>query len=331
MRKNYLLLFITLLLSFTSVIAQSISIKTYNKSTKAGDVGLVSSWGELNGNTASRLYVIDVTEDNKYYINTLSNLLKEETVLVFVDDQPFEKLRPQTDGWQNVAIRDYFISLGKGNHKIRFQANYATNMVPMVDEIFLTVERPAARTAAPAAVTAFLNKVEQLKQQPVVTANDEEDLTSKVLPNPQGLYDHAIDTNFTYSHFSWIYLTTGYHTFATSGSTIFRTLTVFNPNNYTYSWSNVNSGPGGESLLNLYVSLAGYYAITLRPYAGITGVTNILHNGTTLVSGAVIGGRTYSMSALKGGPLNFFTCRMSGGGDTRMMASRSFSSSVRGY
>lgn len=331
MKKNYLLLFITLLLSFTSVIAQSIYIKTYNKTTKAGDVGLGYSYGEQNGNAASRVYVIDVPVSEKYYISTLSNLLKEETVLVFVDEQPFEKLRPQTDGWQYVSIRDYNISLIKGKHIIRFQSNYASTMVPMVDEIFLTVGQPAARTAAPAAVTAFLNKVEQLKQQPVVTATDNEDLTSKILPNPQGLYEHAIDTNFTYSHFSWIYLTTGYHTFATSGSTILRTLTVFNPNNYTYSWSNVNSGPGGESLLNMYVSLAGYYAITLRPYSGITGVTNILHNGTTLTSGAVIGGRTYSMSALKGGPLNFFTCRMSGGGDTRMMASRSFSSSVRGY
>jgi hypothetical protein len=95
----------------------------------------------------------------------------------------------------------------------------------------------------------------------------------------------------------------------------------------------VNGGPGGESSLPLYVGLAGYYAVMLRPVTdGQTGTTNIIYNGTTLVSNAVIGGRRLPMSALKGGAMNHFTCKLSGTNpDTRMIASWYAMSSVRGY
>jgi hypothetical protein len=205
-------------------------------------------------------------------------------------------------------------------------------MVPMVEEISFTVSPPIGRAAAPESVTAFLRNVALLQQQPVITMateNETGDLTSKVLPNPLGQYDHAIDTAFNYSHFSYVYLTAGYHTFTTSSSTIARSLTVFYPSNYTYSWSNVNSGPGGESLLSLFVAQAGYYSVMLRPYITGTGTTTINLDGNTLVQGAVIGGKIYPMSAVKGGLLNFFTCRITG--DTRMIVSRYFASSARGY
>jgi hypothetical protein len=129
-----------------------------------------------------------------------------------------------------------------------------------------------------------------------------------------------------------VYLAAGNHTFATSGSTTSRALTVFSLSDFTYSWSNINGGPGGESLLSVPITVAGYYVFMLRAASnGATGTTNILVDGNTQVPGAVIGGKTYAMSTTKSGPLNFFTCRLSGTSDTRMIASRYFSSSAQGY
>lgn len=306
--------------------------KSYS-SKKVGEVYLLSTYGEYDGGVSYRYYVIDVPKEKKYYLTTLTNMMENQVFKVTLDGNTINALLPTTNGWQ-VPRSDnadpMYLTVGK--HTLRFAGTNA--MVPMVEEIYLSENDPNNRTDATDKVNSFLNKIDQLKQQRVVktpTVIEAGDLTSKVLPNPEGLYDHAIDTSFNYSHYSVVYLEAGNHTFTTSGSTIDRSLTVFNQSNYTYSWANVNGGPGGESGLYLYVALSGYYSIMLRPYTSGTGTTNIILNGSTLVSGAVIGGRTYAMSSLKGGPLNFFTCRLSAGDDTRMLASYYFASSARGY
>lgn len=330
MKKMLLFYLFFLLVTSSEVLAQQTPTKFYQKNTYAGDVKLLYSFGEYNNGSSSRIYTVEVVKEGKYYLSTLTNMQEWESYKVYVDNNSLDYMYPSTNGWQMISMNTVPITLTVGKHTLRF---YGTGpMVPMVDEISLTT-KPISGKAANSKEEGFLNKVTQLKQQPVVTVPTVEevgDLSSKVLPNPFGNYDHAIDTNFSYTHFSYIYLEAGSHTFTTSGSTINRSLTIFNPANYTYSWSNVNGGPGGESGLYLYVGLAGYYAVMLRPYTTGTGTTNIIYNGTTLVSNAVVGGRTYGMGSLKGGPMNFFTCKLTGG-DTRMVASRYFASSVRGY
>lgn len=328
MKKNFLLLLSILLFTAVAIQAQQSPTKYYKTTTYAGDTKLLYDYGEYNGSNSSRVYVVDVPRDNKYYFSVLANMREGEKFNIYVDDVSFENIYSIGAGWQINSLPGSPIYLLAGKHKIRFYGEGP--MVPMVEDISLTLNPPSGRGDTKHA--AFLETMEQLKQQPlasVPTVEEAGDLTNKVLPNPQGNYNHAIDTSFNYSHFSYIYLAAGYHNFSTSGSTTARTLTLFNTANYSYSWANVNSGPGGESLLNLYVGLSGYYAILLRSYYNNTGTTNIIHNGTTIVSGATIGGRTYIMSSLKGGPLNFFTCKLSG--DTRMVVSKFFSSSVRGY
>lgn len=330
MRKFFLALLC--LLTVASVQAQyQTPNKYYPAYTKAGQVYVVYNYGEYKSEISSRIYAVDVPKENKYYISGLSNLQSGEKLNVYVDEIYYETIYATRDGWQTIGITSYGIILNPGKHIVKF-SNTGGPHVPMVDEISLTTSVPATgRENDPN--EAFLTHVENLKQQPapyLPTVEEAGDLTNKVLPNPNGMYDHAIDTNFTYSHFSWIYLTAGYHNFSTANSTANRSLTIFNSQNYSYSWSNVNGGPGGESSLNLYVGLSGYYAIMLRPYVNGSGTSNIIYNGNVLVSGAVIGGRTYSMSAGKGGQLNFFTCRLTQG-DTRMIASKYFASSARGY
>lgn len=330
MRKRPLL---TLLLLFCITVyceAQQTEIKKYAKYTKAGEVYVLNNYGELAANGSNRVYTVDVPRDKYYYLGVVVNMRLGQKMKVLVDGSGLDYIYGETEGWQYLSIKTPTLLL-TGKHTLSFIGSGIA--VPMVEDIFLNTTPPASREAVPAPVNDFLRKATELKQQPVVrtpSVDEAGDLTNKVLPNPLGLYDHAIDTTFNYSHFSWVYLTVGNHTFTTANSTISRSLTVFNTSNYNYSWSNVNGGPGGESGLYLYVGLAGYYSVMLRPYTSGTGTTDIILDGSTLVTNAIIGGRTYAMSSLKGGALNFFTCRLTGG-DTRMIASRYFASSVRGY
>jgi hypothetical protein len=331
MKKHQLLILLLLFAVLQQAIAQRVDLKYFN-GKKFGEVIASSTYGEYDRRgTSSRLYVIEIVKEKKYYITALVSMLESQEFKVYVDDQPAGSLKPDRNGWQAPSVEDPVI-LSVGRHTLRFIGNDA--MVPMVEDLYLSGENPNAKIAGLEPINTFLDKVKELKQQPLAktpSVLQAGDLTYKVLPNPEGLYDHAIDTSFNYSHYSTVYLTAGSHVFETSGSTISRSLTVFNQSNYTYSWANVNSGPGGESGLYLNVGLAGYYSIMLRPYTTGYGTTDIILDGATLVSGAIIGGRTYSMGTVKGGPLNFFTCRLSAGDDTRMIASRYFASSARGY
>jgi hypothetical protein len=330
MKKQCLFLSSFLFCILLQLQAQQTEIKYYPKNTKAGDVYAAYNYGEYKGGVSSRIWVVDNRLDKDYYISALVNMQEGEMVYVYTDEAKYESIKAVKNGWQYIqCVNPFFLAAGK--HTLRFEGK--TTAVPMIEELFCTTGKPAYRGTEAGPATGFLKQVNKLIAQPVVITPGEAevgDLSSKVLPNPQGVYDNAIDTSFSYSHFSWVYLTAGSHTFTTSGSTVTRSLTVFNPSDYTYSWSNVNGGPGGESGLYLNVGLAGYYAVTLRPYPSGSGTANIILDGSTLVSNAVVGGRTYTMSTLKGGVMNSFTCRLTTG-DTRIIASRYFASSARAY
>ncbi len=334
--RNFLLL---LCITTGSLIQAQITtpLKQYSVTVAAGHVNMVYEWGETNGNYSDKVFTVSSRygDGTSMYLKALGNRLRGDKLFLYVNGAPVTTFYPEIEGWQWLGKELPAIKLQNGKNEIRFRS-YGIS-VPMVEEIDLTIDDPWRRQAAvPDAGDEFLNYADRLRQQPVGTfrsAAEVGDLTEKVLPNPEGYYSHYVDTNFTYSHFSWLYLTAGSHTFTTSSSTIDRALTIFNPTNYTYSWSNVNGGPGGESGLYLYVGLSGYYAITLRPVIdGQTGVTNIIHNGNTLVPNAIIGGRRIAMSTLRGGAMNHFTCKLTGSNpDTRMLVSWYAMSSARGY
>jgi hypothetical protein len=323
-----------LLLSCTTllVIAQQTEVKNYSTSTKAGEANLLYSYGEFTTSYSTKYFVVAIKNSGYYYLSALVNMQYGEKNKINVDGITVGSFDVLENGWQRLGKNIPVVYLANGKHEIKISNNGI--MVPMVEEIQLTSKPMFKEANTKDATDAFISKMRELEAAPKLKKlnNTSEDITAKVLPNPLGEYNHAIDTSFSYSHFSWIYLTAGYHTFTTSGSTIDRALTIFNTSNFTYSWSNVNGGVGGESSLALYVALTGYYAIMLRPVTdGATGTTNIIYNGTTLVANATIGGRRIAMSTLKGGPLNFFTCKLGTGGDTRMIASRHAFSSARGY
>jgi len=321
----------TLAICFTgALLAQSTVTKYFAKNTKAGQVYNLYTYGQFVSGNSQRIYVIDAPAEKSYYISFMGDLRTGEKIYMYVDQVFTETMYAGNGGWQWVfGTKGTLLTAGK--HEIRFETSN-TPGVPVIEEL-LVQTTALGRDATNVPGADFLAACNRMQQQRVVatpTVAEAGDLTTKVLPNPEGLYDHAIDTSFAYSHFSWVYLTAGNHQFRTASSTVSRALTVFNPNNFILSWSNVNGGVNGESQLDLIVSTAGYYAVMVRPYPSGSGLTDIYLDNTLLVDNAVVNGRTYTMSALKGGDLNFFTCRLTQG-DTRMIASRYFASSARGY
>lgn len=336
MKKIILFLFICTGVAL-QVFSQQTEIKNYPSKTYAGEAKLGFTYGELVNGSSDRVYIFSVPTQNHYDLSVLINLQDKEKLTVLFDNKEAGTLSGAGNGWQRIGMPS--INLTSGKHELRFKGS--NKMVPMAEEIILK-RNGSLMPEKNMAWDDFIGKMRKLEMAPVAqfkSAAEIGDITNTnitsdiVLPNPASNYDHAIDEAFSYSHFSTVYLTAGNHTFTTSGSTINRSLTVFNQSNYTYSWANVNGGPGGESGLYLYVGLAGYYTVTLRPVTdGQTGTTNIILDGSTLVANATIGGRRFAMSALKGGNkyLNLFTCKLLSG-DTRMFASRFAYSSVRGY
>lgn len=335
--KKIILLLLLVAFTVTQVFSQKTDLKYYPQKTYAGEATLGYTYGEFVNGNAERVFVFSVPTEAKYDLSVLLNNQYRQKLTVFFDRVESGTLVGTLNGWETSGLSDIYLSSGK--HELRFKGDNA--MVPMAEEIFIQRSGLLLSNKNPE-WDAFIYKMRQLEKAPVPqfkSAAEIGDITNSpiisdiVLPNPAGTYNHAIAETFNYSHYSTVYLTAGNHTFTTSGSTINRSLTVFLQTNYAYSWSNVNSGPGGESGLYLYVGLAGYYTVMLRPVTeGQTGTTNIILDGNTLVANATIGGRRFAMSALKGGNkyLNLFTAKLSSG-DTRMFASRYAYSSVRGY
>lgn len=323
--------FLITLFSFFIALAQQTETKFYPKDTWAGRVNLLYSFGEYSSGISRKVYVVNVLETGNYYIAGLVNMRKSQAFKVYADGIPVEYLYPERDGWQYKSL-PVPVKLTAGKHSIYF---FGTDpQVPMVDEIFLNFTITERSAGASSSITNFLDKADALSKQPAVSSdavNADDNFANKVLPNPEGEYAHAIDTAFSYSHFSWIYLAPGSHVFKTVGSTVSRALTVFNTADYTQSWSNVNGGVGGESYISFGTTTGGYFAVMLRAdINNLAGTTNITYNGNPLTNGAIIGGKTYSMTALRGGPMNFFTCKLTAG-DTRMIVSRYAASSARAY
>lgn len=324
---------------FSLVHAQtSTPVKNYS-GLMGGDVDMVYNWGELDNGNSDKVFVVNCRVTSGYfYIKALANRNVGDKILVYVNKQPVDIIYPAVTGWQWIGDKLPSVKLSRGKNEIRFRGVDAA--VPMVEDLYMTMSNPWLNRVTNgegdpfAEGNRFLELVKQIKPATGLSFLSEEEITANsVLPNPAGTYNHYVDTSFSYSHFSWIYLSAGSHQFYTSGSTINRVLTIFNPTDFTYSWSNNNGGAGGESALNLSVGLSGYYAIMLRPLNdGQTGSTNIYYNGSLLVPNAIIGGRRIAMSSLRGGDMNHFTCKLSGTNpDTRMIVSRSAFSSVRAY
>jgi hypothetical protein len=251
------------------------------------------------------------------------------------------RMHAPANGWQKstgVALskNDAFgLYLSAGRHTITF--TIAGNAAPMIDQ--LSFSRSNAHPALDADWQRFSSHItEWMQDRPVSNTPDPGkyglSIASKVLSNPEGNYDHAIDTAFSYSTFQYVYLTAGNsYTFSTSGSTKDPVLHLFDPLSIdTRSWSDDDYNGTWESNLVVNITVSGSYALLVRPYyASQSGTTTILQNGATLSSNTPMGGQRFA-TTLRTGNLNYFTAKLTGvNPDTRIFTLSSSGGVVTGY
>ncbi|HEV7781189.1 MAG TPA: hypothetical protein VGO58_07965 [Chitinophagaceae bacterium] len=316
-------------------------VKNYPRNYAAGEVNLVQQWTENDGARSATAYIIDVPVAGTYSLAIVSNLQTGSVLPVSVDDKATSfRVIAVESGWQKANISALTkndaggLYLTAGRHTIKL--SLMGNMPPLVDQV--SFSRSGSHPSLDANWQQFAGRIAQWKQEQPVSiipaANKYELSANKVLSNPAGNYDHAIDTAFSYSTFQFVYLSAGIvYTFSTNNSTTDPVLHLFDPANIdTRSWYSDDYNGTYESNLVVNIPVTGYYALLARPFhASVTGITNIQQNGVPLLSNTPIAGQRFSTS-LRTGNLNYFTAKLTGTNpDTRIFTLYSSGGMVTGY
>lgn len=317
-------------------------IKHYPRGYAAGEVSLLQQWTESDGVRSANVYLVEVPVAGTFTIAAIANLNKGTELPVTIDGNGTPvRMYAMTNGWQKstaVALskNDAFgLYLTAGRHTITF--SMAGNAAPLIDQ--LSFSRSNAHPALDADWQRFSSHIaEWMQERPVSNIPDPGkyglSVTSKVLSNPEGNYEHAIDTAFSYSTFQYVYLTAGNsYTFSTSGSTKDPVLHLFDPASIdTRSWSDDDYNGTWESNLVVNITVSGTYALLVRPYyASQSGTTTILQNGVTLSSNTPMGGQRFATTP-RTGNLNYFTAKLTGvNPDTRIFTLTTSGGVVTGY
>lgn len=334
---------LAVVLCCTGAFSQNKSeLKNYPRGYAAGDVSLVQQWTESDGNRSVAAYAIDVPEAGSYMLAAIANLQKGNALPVSIDGSVTSvRLNATSDGWQKTTVSAlskndaYGLYLSAGRHIITVAM--PGNMPPLIDQ--LSFSKSNAHPVLDANWQRFSSSLSQwMQERPSSNVPDPakyaDELTGKVLANPEGNYDHAMDTAFTYSTYQVVYLTAGTpYTFSTSGSTKDVVLHLFNLNNVdNNSWSSDDYNGTWESNLVINAPATGNYAILVRPYyASQSGTTNLLQNGVTLLANTPIGGQRFT-TAIRTGDLNYFTAKLTGvNPDTRIFTLLTSGGKVTGY
>jgi hypothetical protein len=317
-------------------------VKKYPRNYPIGEVTLLEQWSESDGKRSVTAYIIEVPVSGNYSLAVVSNLQHGVILPVNLDNKPTSlRICAGETGWQKTAAtaaakNETGLYLSAGRHTITL--SITGNMPPLVDD--LSFSRTASHPALDASWQRFSQRLNQLLQEKPATnkpAADkyESSFTEKVLSNPEGNYDHAIDTAFTYSTFQFVYLTAGTtYTFSTSGSTKDPVLHLFYSSDIdNRSWSSDDYNGTWESNLVVNITSTGTYCLLARPYyASQSGTTTILQNGVTLLANTPIAGQRFATTP-RTGDLNYFTAKLTGASnpDTRLFTLPSTSGKVTGY
>lgn len=315
--------------------------KHYPAGYSAGDVSLLEQWMESDGKQTASVFVVDVPSPGRFYVKLNTNMQPGVQQWLTADNNPTSlRITADKSGWQQALATMYggatpVVQLSAGKHTLRFITN--GTVAPLIDGISLSKTMVHAKLDAEwqqiSMLVTSLSADKPASTEPL--PKDETAVASKVLSNPAGNYEHAIDTAYTFSTAKLIYLAIGsVVTFETYSSTKDPVLHLFNPDNLAIgSWSDDDSGPGYESLLTVTIPVSGFYLLLARPYyGGDNGITNIKQNGVNLLTSTGIGGQRF-FTASRSGDLNYFTCRLTGSPapDTRIFTLTSSGGVVTGY
>lgn len=335
---------LAVLLLCNGAISQTKSeVKNYPRGFAAGEAKLLQQWTESDGNRSSTVFHIDVPLAGTYSIAMVNNLSKGAELSIRVDGIPAAQHILATEtGWQRSTATSLVkndglgVYLPAGRHTVSFSMN--GNTPPLTDQV--SFSRGNVHPELDASWQRFSSRLStMLEERPVsvVPAADKYSgsESSKVLNNPEGNYDHAIDTAFSYSTFHLVYLQAGNsYSFSTNGSTKDPVLHLFSASNLnTYSWTGDDFNGTWEANITVTITVTGYYYLLARPYyASQSGTTNITQNGVTLFSATPIAGQRYATTP-RTGDLNYFTAKLAGQSypDTRIFTLFTSSGTVTGY
>jgi hypothetical protein len=343
--KCLLFLFFAFSLYNTATAQNKTEVKQYPRGYAAGEVSLLQQWAENDGRNSFTVYMIEAPVAGVYHAAVVANLQNKAVCVLGIDNQSSSfRITATGNGWQkNNAVNvnkngsaGFYLSAGK--HSIRL--SMPGNMPPLVDEI--SFSRTTIHSQLEANWQKFSTRLQKWADEQPVNRIPSADKgtpaeTSRVLSNPQGNYEHAIDTAYSYSTFQWLYLNAGTtYTFSTYGSTKDPVLHLFDPANIdARSWASDDYNGTWESNLAVTIPVTGYYNLLARPYfASQNGTTNIKQNGVDLLVNTPIGGERFFTTG-KSGELNYFTAKASTGtayaADTRIFTMLFSGSAVSGY
>jgi hypothetical protein len=317
-------------------------IKNYENGLPCGEVNLQQQWTESDAKQSAIVYVIDVKVGGSYYLQAVTNLQSGTAASLRLDGKALAlSITGNESGWQQVSAKALrgtapnTLYLSAGRHTIHAVLN--GNMPPLIDGISLS--RTNAHANLDARWQSFSARLNEWKKQKPVSdiPGDKSPAAeaSKVLPNPEGNYEHAIDTAFSYSTFQLIYLTAGTtYTFSTYGSTKDPVLHLFDALNVdTRSWFSDDYNSTWESNLVVTIPVSTFYSLLVRPYYSLqSGTTNIKQNGVDLLTNTPIGGQRLNTTP-RTGDLNYFTGKLGSGTnpDTRIFTLSFQGGAVTGY
>ena len=348
--KDHCFAGLLLLAGFGVTLAEEQNLKMCNKQN-VGNAMLLKEimFSDLRG--IGRTFYVDVAKDAKYFMSTVMNGIDGKEYDITIDGKTFVEGKVKTkNGWQALMVAEKSnilvskaIFLSKGNHSISFSGKGPE--IPQIEKISIAEAESNAQLSA-----SDLLSWTKVMSSKVMPSNYLEQKKSDTLSSSQlsvaaasdPLYKYAaqLETSFSYSTFTSIYLTAGsVVTFGTYGSTVDPVMYVFNYSNpASFSLCNDDFGGSYESQISFTVPTTASYAIVLRSYyAGSSGTTTIKYNGTPLLTGTAIGGTMVYMPTVNStGELNYFTAKpntdpYSIDTDTRLFIMPNWTGAISGY
>lgn len=312
---------------------QKLELKEYREGHSAGEITILSKWFENDARQSAVVYRINTPFTGSYQLQVIANAQQGAGYRLFIDGKgSTASLSASVNGWQKLNASAPFI-ISAGIHEIKLSV--PGNIFPMVDDI--SFSRSGIHTGLEQnwqKLSAVINRA--LQHTPVNNLPTQNNETAKVLPNPNGNYEHHLDTGFVYSTFVNVFLTGGQtYTFTTSNSTVDPVLHVFciTPFAQTTSYYGDSYNSTWEGKVTFTPFVSGQYGVLVRPFvSGETGITTVKQNGVNIAANSPIGGKFYWMTQ-RTGDLNYFTTNLTGTGvpDTRLFTLMGPSAPVTGY
>ena len=309
------------------------NVKIFQDSDKRfGSCNIIKSYNNVIADFAYQTFEIHVNETGEYFLNawalgafTKDGVLQYE---VYVDDSksPVGKLNMKKANWQTAGLESgKSIYLTSGDHTISFKCPIPN--VPMVEFIRISKTEQDAHISS----TEYDDYVEVLKAEiaPQVEKSSMSDSSVvslfKELDNPLGNYEHRIDHKFAYSYYHYFYFYAGAPvTFETKRSDPYASDPVMQLFHYTDpinkgSWTDDDGGVGPQSKISVTIPYTGYYILFIRNWRAGQAGTSDLYLYDNLYASDVPFNNYYGLRCDHSmtDELNYFTCNMESGGDTR--------------